>query len=231
MPKNTRMYWGGADGTPNDVNINLKKSTSGDTPVMTTNITIPPDALPSSTPTPATTSNLPKSTDASDVYFTYGNVSRLQLITIPASINLYYGSQTKSSFDPDDIRLSDGTLLALFSNNPKLSSDVFMNCSNFPNTNGYLHKFLTKKDIPNIQLISSSAIDKNSSLVSLDKQYCQRSDGPKINGFAYAIKRTSGDVNTFDYIIGLCNPNEYVTYVSTNICVNPYRLSDPINIY
>ena len=99
-----------------------------------------------------------------DVAFKEGDISKLRFITIPKGINLYYGSQTKNSFDPNDIKLSDGTLLALFSNSPKLSSDVFMNCANFPMTNGYLHQFVTKKEIPYIQMISATSIDKNTTL-------------------------------------------------------------------
>ncbi|XWV25048.1 putative ORFan [Tupanvirus deep ocean] len=166
-----------------------------------------------------------------DVAFIDGDVSKLRLITIPQGINLYYGSQTKNSFDPTDIKLSDGTLLALFSNSPKLSSDVFMNCSNFPITNGYLHQFVTKTEIPYVQMISSSTIDKNTSLKTLDAQYCQKPDNPRLNGFAYPIKNMTMTEEVYDYIIGLCNPNQYISYVSTTICVNPYRLSDPINIF
>jgi len=166
-----------------------------------------------------------------DVAFKEGDISKLRFITIPKGINLYYGSQTKNSFDPNDIKLSDGTLLALFSNSPKLSSDVFMNCANFPMTNGYLHQFVTKKEIPYIQMISATSIDKNTTLKSLDMQYCQRPDNPRLNGFAYAIRNRALEEEVYDYIIGLCNPNEFLSYASTTLCVNPYKLSDPINIY
>lgn len=164
-----------------------------------------------------------------DIAFIDSDISRLRLITLTKGMNIYYGSQIKNSFDPSDIKLSDGTLLALFSNSSKLSSDVFMNCANFPVTNGYLHKFIIKKDIPYIQIISSSAIDKNSDLRTLDTQYCQRPENPKLNGFAYPIKNVSA-AGLYDYIIGLCNPNEFLSYESTTICVNPYRLSEPMNI-
>lgn len=166
-----------------------------------------------------------------DVAFLNGDASKLRLITLPAEINLYHGSQTKNSFDPNDIKLSDGTMLALFSNNPKLSSDVFMNCANFPVTNGYLHQFKTKKEIPYVQVVSSSVMNRNTDLRSLDTQFCQKADNPRLNGFAYSIKNTSLSGEAYDYIIGLCNPNEFLSYVSSTICVNPYRLSDPINIY
>ena len=166
-----------------------------------------------------------------DVAFKNGDISKLRLVTIPQNINLYYGSQVKNSFDPNDIKLSDGTLLAIFSNSPKLSSDMFMNCANFPMTNGYLHQFIVKKSIPYIQMISPASIDKNSNLKTLDKKYCQKADNPKLNGFAYPVKNMSLDVeNIYDYIIGLCNPNEFLEYVSTTICVNPYRLGYPTNI-
>jgi hypothetical protein len=166
-----------------------------------------------------------------DVAFKTSDTSKMRLIIIPQGINLYYGSQVKNSFDPNDIKLSDGTLLAMFSNSPKLSSDVFMNCANFPVTNGYLHQFITKKPINYIQMISSTSIDKNSSLETLDLQYCHKPENPRLNGFAYPIRNIALNIkNLYDYVIGLCNPNEFLTYVSTTICVNPYRLSDPMNI-
>ena len=168
-----------------------------------------------------------------DIAFLDGDTSKLQLITIPAGINIYHGSQTKNSFDPNDIKLSDGTLLALFSNNPKISADNFMNCANYPINNGYLHQFKIKKDIPYIQMVSPTIIEKNSNLKTLDNQYCQKPDNPRLNGFAYPIKNNvikHDRHQVYDYIIGLCNPNEYLSYVATTICVNPYRLSGFIDI-
>lgn len=172
-------------------------------------------------------------TSGSDVFFKTEFIPTAGLVTIPMNINLYYGSQTKNNFDPNAIKLSDGTLLAIFSNNSNLSQDFFMNCANFPISNGYLHKFVVKKAIPNIKLISKSSIDKNTTLKKLDYQYCQHmSEPPRLNGFAYAIKNIDitkiSQENVYDYIIGICDPNEYLDYVSTRICVNPYRLSDPI---
>lgn len=165
-----------------------------------------------------------------DVAFVDRNISGLRLVTMPVGINLYYGSQTKNTFDPDDISLSDGTLLAFFSNNPKLSSDIFMNCANFPRTNGYLHKFVIKKEIAYIRMISPSSIDKYSDLKSLDLKYCHNKENPRLNGFAYPIKKKVNNQEMYDYMIGLCNPNEFLSYVSTTICVNPYRLSGEIRI-
>jgi hypothetical protein len=168
-----------------------------------------------------------------DVAFEDGDISKLKLLTLPTGINIYHGSQTKNSFDPNDIKLSDGTLLAIFSNNPKLASDSFMNCASYPVTNGYLHQFTIKKEIPYVQLVSPTAIDKGSNLKNLDTLFCQKPDNPRLNGFAYPVKNISlqdKGKTVYDYIIGLCNPNEYLKYVSTTICVNPYRLSDPINI-
>lgn len=177
-----------------------------------------------------TNSNLESALAGRDIIFTDKTLSQFKLITLPININLYYGSQTKNSFDPSDIKLSDGTLLALFSNNSKLSSDVFMNCSNFPASNGYLHRFVIKKQIPYIQIVSASALGKSNDLESLDSKFCQKQENPKLNGFAYTIKNNSTGTNGYDYIIGLCNPNEFLEYKSTSICVNPYRLSEPMNI-
>lgn len=166
-----------------------------------------------------------------DVIFLTGTPTHLTHITLQAGINIYHGSLTKNSFDPNDIKLSDGTLLAMFSNNPKLAADNFMNCAMYPNHNGYLHQFKTKKDIPYIELVSAASMNKPASLTYLDRSFCQRAENPKLNGFAYAIRHISdvGNQLTYDYIIGLCNPNEYLEYVSTSSCVNPYRLSEPSN--
>lgn len=169
---------------------------------------------------------------ANDVEFLDGDLSELKLITIPAKINLYHGSVNVNTFDPNDIKLSNGTLLAIFSNNPKLASDNFMNCANYPSVNGYIHQFSTIKEIPNIEIISASTI--TSDLLKLDKLYCQRQENPKLNGFAYPIKKNDkqkSEQQTYDYIIGLCNPNDFLKYQSSAICVNPYRLSGYINIF
>jgi hypothetical protein len=168
----------------------------------------------------------------SDVVFLTGATSQLTHITLQPGVNVYYGSQTKNTFDPNDIKLSDGTLLALFSNNPNLAADNFMACANYPNSNGYLHQFRTKKDIPYIQLVSSASMNEPMSLIQMDQNFCQRGDNPRLNGFAYPIKRETGlsTAITYDYIIGLCNPNEFLEYISTSLCVGLYKLSDPINI-
>lgn len=176
---------------------------------------------------------LSESNLSGDVAFSVldSEISKIRLVTLPANINIYHGSITKNSFDPNDIKLSDGTLLALFSNNAKLAADNFMNCANYPTTNGYLHKFVIKKDIPYVQIVSPTTFDKDSNLKTLDTQYCQRVDNPRLNGFAYPIRNTSvPNHEAYDYIIGLCNPNEYLKYVNSHICVNPYRLSGAIDI-
>lgn len=169
-----------------------------------------------------------------DVTFLGAQISKMSLMTIPDHINLYHGSVNKNTFDPDDIKLSDGTLLALFSNNPRLSSDSFMNCAYFPTVNGYLHQFYVKKPIPYIQVISPTTT-KLTDLKALDVQFCQKEDNPKLNGFALPIKSKQpsepGESQAYDYIFGLCNPNEFLVYKSSTICVNPFRLSAPINIF
>lgn len=166
---------------------------------------------------------------ANDVAFLDGDTSKLNLITIPENIYLYHGSVNINTFDPNDIKLSNEILLAIFSNNPKLSSDNFMNCANYPNINGYIHKFKTIKKIPNIKIVSASTI--TSDLSKLDKMYCQKQENPKLNGFAYPIKREDTETQYYDYIIGLCNPNDFLEYHASAICVNPYKLSDYINIF
>jgi hypothetical protein len=165
-----------------------------------------------------------------DVVFQNTDVSKINLFTIPAGINLYYGSQSRTTFDPMDIKLSDGTLLALFSNNPRLASDVFMNCANYPSTTGNLHKFVTTTNIPYIQIISASSIVSENTLSALDLRFCQRASNPKLNGFAYTVKSSIKN-DAVDYIIGLCNPNQFLKYDSTSFCVNPYHLGKMSNIF
>ena len=167
-----------------------------------------------------------------NVVFDDGDVSKLNLITIKSGIYLYHGSQTKNSFDPTDVKLSEDSLLAIFSNSKNISSDVFMNCSQYPSTNGYLHKFIISRDIPNIQVISPYNITPTTTNKMLESMYCNRQENPRLNGFAYPIRISEGlHKNKFDYVIGLCRPNDYVKYVSTMICVNPYRISTEIDIF
>lgn len=208
---------------------------TGVTIKKTDTVTIPPK---STTPIGEPSENIPEEQEQKkfnpnpgrDIAFQVATVSKPSLIKLEKGIHLYYGSKDKNMFDPDDIKLSDGTLLALFSNSPKLSADLFMNCANFPKTNGYLHKFITKSEIPLIKMISVTSLDKNSDLGSLEQQFCLGTENPRLNGFAYAIKnKEKRGEEVYDYIIGLCNPNEFLQYVATSICVNPYRLSYEID--
>lgn len=163
-----------------------------------------------------------------DIAFVIDKKNPSELITLPKGINLYYGSIDRNSFDPNNIKLNENTLFSLFSNNPKLASDNFMNCAKYPQVNGYLHKFNIKKDIPNIKILSQYALNMYT-LEDLNVKYCSNNDGSILNGIAYPIenntKKHKEENILHDFIIGLCNPNNFLKYENSSICINPYKQS------
>jgi hypothetical protein len=184
--------------------------------------------------------------NAGDVTFLEGELSHLTLRTIEQGINLYHGTYLMKSYNQRDILLNDGTLLAIFSNNIKLAADRFGNCSTWPTNKGYLHKFRVKKDIPYIKVVDSSRLQFPTSvgngvtgvaddfnLSVLEEMYCNSKENPKLNGFAIPIPRpVAGDPGNrvvWDYIIGLCNPNEYLEPIEIRECIRPYKLGTAYN--
>ena len=125
---------------------------------------------------------------------------------------------------------------------------LFARCSKFPVEEGFLHKFVVKKPIDNIAVISSYVFNKEWTDTYLENHFCNSSKnkfGRPINGIAIFYPRkasenelatTGNDVDAnyqnndniiFDVDIALCNPADYLDYQSTQSCISKRKLGDP----
>lgn len=180
-----------------------------------------------------------------DVTFTNIHHHTNYLITIPDQINLYHGSETISGFSSNDIQLEKNTTMALFSNNIFLAGAKMADCSHYPLRDGWLHSFRVTKPIERVRIISPGEIRKdNANLIDLEDIYCHGKNGRdktseldkgRFDGVAFYLERQNyeaklnGPSKVYDLVIGICNPNKYLSYVETRQCIGPYKLSSPNN--
>jgi hypothetical protein len=164
----------------------------------------------------------------------YSEPSKIDFYKVPAGTELYHGSFNKNSFNPYNIRLGDDTLIAYFTPSKRLASDYIMGCAGYPEkSGGFIHKFKVKKDINNILVVSR--YDKKASWTKeyLEQKFCSTNLGLQFNfnkvdgvAFFYPKGEEEEDIK-FEVEFALCNPNEYLEYVSTRSCVATRKLSEP----
>jgi hypothetical protein len=161
----------------------------------------------------------------------YFNISRMNLATIKENTVLYHGTFDVDMFNPFDIRLGKDVLTAYFSNNKTRAADRIMHCAMQAESNkGYLHTFRTKKPINKV-LVKSITEIKGLNEKEISNQFC-KSDKIKLNGLMFQIQRKKLDeygrqTIYFDYQLAICDPDEYLEYISTQQCILPYTLSQP----
>lgn len=173
-----------------------------------------------------------------DRYLNYAEPSTTSLYSIPRGHILYHGSLSKESFNPYDIRLGDDKLVAFFSPNKRLSADYIVGCALYPTKTGFLHKFRVKKDIEKILIISTYEKQQHWSLKYLEDSFCSRNFRIQLDGIGFffprrdekdfsAIQKGNDDMKTiaFDSEFAICNPNEYLEYISTQRCSSMRKLS------
>lgn len=173
-----------------------------------------------------------------DKYLNYMEPSKTTLYTIPKGTLLYHGSLNKESFNPYDIRLGDDRLVSYFSPNKRLAADYIVGCALYPNKSGYLHKFRVKKDIEKILIISTHEKQSHWTLSFVEDSFCSRKFRIQLDGIGFFFPRRDekdftaiqqGDKTiknlAFDSEFAVCNPNEYLEYVSTQRCVSVRKLS------
>lgn len=169
-----------------------------------------------------------------DVTFSTGPHSTIQPIILQDNIYLYYGSESINTFNKDDIKLSENTLFSFFSNNPRIASDNFMNCLKYPEKQGYIHRFIVKTPITDMKMISSTILNNKQTLVDINNKFCNSTENPKWNGIIYPIlkKEKYNGLDAYDYIIGLCDPNRYLKYDGTRMCVaKATMIPDYMNLF
>lgn len=167
----------------------------------------------------------------------YMEPSKTSLYTIPKGTILYHGSLYKESFNPFDIRLGEDKLVSYFSPNKRLAADYIVGCALYPNRQGYLHKFRVKKDIEKVMIVSTFEKKANWTLNFIEDTFCSRKFRIQLDGIGFFFPRrdekdlyNAGTVQsdpkiTFDAEFAICDPNEYLEYISTQRCVSMRKLS------
>lgn len=173
-----------------------------------------------------------------DRYLNYMEPSKTSLYIIPRGTILYHGSMVKESFNPYDIRLGEDRLVSYFSPNKRLAADYIVGCALYPTKPGFLHKFRVKKDIEKILIISTHEKQAHWTLRFIEDSFCSRKFRIQLDGIGFfyprrdekdfvAIKQgVAANTNlAFDSEFAICNPNEYLEYISTQRCVSMRKLS------
>lgn len=161
----------------------------------------------------------------------YVQSSQITLYEIPKDTVLYHGSIKRETFNPFDIKLGDDTLVALFSPNKRLSADYIMGCALHPTKPGFIHKFRVKKTIPRILIISTFDKDKQWNNKYIDDNFCGEKSKLRLNGIGFFFPALDMQTNTdLDSEFAICNPNEFLEYVSTQRCVSMRKLSQDYKI-
>jgi len=166
----------------------------------------------------------------------YMEPTHLTLYTIPANTILYHGSKNVDTFDPNNIKLGDDTLISFFSAEKKFAMDYINGCILYPQEHGYIHKFRTIKDIDRVFIVSQYDINKEWSRDVLNNKYCNAKTD-KYNGIGFFVKtdemnkmqnnppQTSNILYSAEF--ALCNPKEFLQYVETESCIATRKLSPP----
>jgi hypothetical protein len=160
--------------------------------------------------------------------------SDIKTYTIMKGTVLYYGSMTTSTFDPNNIQLSDNHSVAFFSPDLRFSLDYINSCIDYPNKSGYIHMFKVKKDIDKIVILSNYEIGKNWNLEYIEKEYCSgKKDkyGILINGVVLFNRRFDDKTEKISYVpeFAICRPNDYLEYETTRSCVARRDLGQSYN--
>jgi hypothetical protein len=173
-----------------------------------------------------------------DRYLNYAEPSKTSLYSIPRGTIMYHGSLNRESFNPYDIRLGDDKLVAYFSPNKRLAADYIVGCALYPTKPGFLHKFRVKKDIEKILIISTYEKQQHWTLKFLEDSFCSRKFRIQLDGIGFFFPRRDekdfssiqkGDDSikrlSFDSEFAVCNPNEYLEYISTQRCTAMRKMS------
>ncbi len=154
--------------------------------------------------------------------------------TITKGTILFHAS-SKKTFNPNNIKLNEKTLSALFTPNFKLSSEQIKSCG-IENQNSYIHAFETVEDIKYMYVHLPYEF---TSIEELQNKFCNGNDS-MYNGVAFFYPKNEIDeFNNFmngeqlytnenkyysEFLI--CNPNNYLKYLYTQRCMSLRHLSE-----
>ena len=179
--------------------------------------------------------------------------NQIKTYTIEKGINLYYASNNKKGFNPDNIQLGNDNLISFFTPNFKLASDRIGSCD-INNPNGYIHAFEVVQDIPNIYVKLPYDTDYDYTLKSLYDKFCAGSTQYNGIGFFYP----KNEIEVFSNVLtnqnpsqnyqnqnmgfqslpeenfysefGICNPTPYLKYLYSCKCQGLRQLSSSYRI-
>ncbi len=178
--------------------------------------------------------------------------NQIKTYTIQKGINLYYASNNKKGFNPENIQLGNDNLISFFTPNFKLASDRIGSCD-INNPNGYIHAFEVVQDIPNIYVKLPYDTDYDYTLRSLYDKFCAGSTQYNGVGFFYP----KNEIEVFSNILtnqnqnyqnyqnmgfqslpeenfysefGICNPTPYLKYLYSCKCQGLRQLSSTYRI-
>jgi hypothetical protein len=179
--------------------------------------------------------------------------NQIKTYTIQKGVNLYYASNNKKGFNPDNIQLGNDNLISFFTPNFKLASDRIGSCD-INNPNGYIHAFEVVQDIPNIYVKLPYDTDYDYTLKSLYDKFCAGSTQYNGVGFFYP----KNEIEIFSNVLtnqnqnyqnqnqsmgfqslpeenfysefGICNPTPYLKYLYSCKCQGLRQLSSTYRI-
>jgi hypothetical protein len=154
--------------------------------------------------------------------------SYVKTTTIPTGTSLYHGSPRRI-INPFSVNLgaTNDRFAAIFSPSNELAMDYMGNCS-LTNQKGFVHEFVSKKEIDSIYIVSAYDFQRNWDLKKITQMFCAQFDnrfGKAINGIAIYYPEQN---NQFRVEYALC-PNvieKDLKYVGTTGCTIPRKMSD-----
>lgn len=168
--------------------------------------------------------------------------SRITLYRIKKGTILYHGSKNKETFNPSNIKLDDNTLACYFTTNKQFSADYISRCTFYPKEQGFIHKFIVKKDIDRVFIVSKYDKKSDWDIKKIESLFCNNNSefGEKLDGVGFfylsnnynefndeSIDNDNQDLSSGNYELelALCDPNNFLDYVSTQRCIAVRKIS------
>ena len=179
--------------------------------------------------------NITTNTPIADTAIDYSDPTHIEFFTIPANKTLYHGTTTVSRFNPHNINLGNDTLVAFFTPNKHFAAAYIGDC--LGGNSGWIHEFRTTKPIDNIYILSSHEI-KNWDPKKIELTFCgatgTREIRRRLNGVGFFVPKTFGTtlgnshnaLEGFDAEFALCDPSQYLQYVSTSECISARKMNN-----
>jgi hypothetical protein len=183
--------------------------------------------------------NVSKSPKISTTLFT--DSSRITLYRIKKGTILYHGSKSKETFNPFNIKLDDDILAGYFTTNKQFSADYISRCAFYPKEQGYIHKFIVKRNIDRVLIVSKFDKKSDWDVKKIENLFCNSNNkyGEKLDGVGFfylsnnynefnneSIDNDNQETSSnYELELALCDPNNFLDYVSTQRCIAVRKIS------